>query len=88
MSEQEFNDIRWFEQEFYDVRWFARRLGMKESWVRKHARELPHHSMGRLVRYCECCIEKYREQTASDSLAEIQISARSKSTKSRATKRK
>lgn len=64
--------------DFHDAEWFARRLGRPTAWVRKHAPVLPHHKFGRLIRYCECCVERYRESTKVLGEAEFQLSTRGK----------
>ena len=50
--------------EFHPTSWFAQRVGMSEDWVRRHMHEIPHHRIGRNVRFDEHCIELFRQRTA------------------------
>ncbi|MFW7414716.1 helix-turn-helix domain-containing protein [Demequina sp. SO4-18] len=50
---------------------FAERIGMKESWVRLHIKEIPHRRMGRFLRFTDADVEKFLESTAeSDSIVQ------------------
>lgn len=62
---------------FHDAAWFAARTGLKESWVRRHAATLPHHRIGRFLRFSEDSVTEFLESTRQSAAAEFQVSARS-----------
>lgn len=44
--------------------WFAQQIGMGTDWVARNTRNLPHHKVGRKIRYDDHCVDAYRAQTA------------------------
>lgn len=50
--------------DFYGAAWMAERIDMSEDWVRHNTKRIPHHKVGRLVKFDEHCVERYAEQTA------------------------
>lgn len=42
---------------------FARRIDMSEGWVRKNVRSLPHHKVGRRVKFSDECVEAFKART-------------------------
>lgn len=63
---------------FHDAAWFAARTGLKESWVRRHAASLPHHRVGRFLRFSEQSVAEFLESTRQDAASDFHVSARSK----------
>lgn len=55
---------------------FAARVGMKESWVRQHVKDIPHRRVGRFLRFSEADLEAFIEGTA-ESDSTIQRTGRS-----------
>lgn len=51
------------ECEFHDAAWFAKRIGMGLDWVRHNTARLPHHRVGRKVRYSEESVAIFKEAT-------------------------
>lgn len=49
---------------FHDSAWFVQQIDMSEDWVRRNRPRLPHHRIGRLVKFDAHCVEIFREQTA------------------------
>lgn len=44
----------------------ARRLGVKESWLRDHRNEVPFVRVGRFIRYTQACIDAYIDRCTVD----------------------
>lgn len=44
----------------------ARRLGVKESWLRDHRNEVPFVRLGRFIRYTQACIDAYIDRRTVD----------------------
>lgn len=47
-----------------DAAWFASQIGMSVDYVRHNTATLPHHKIGRLVRFDDHCIDELRRRTA------------------------
>jgi hypothetical protein len=56
----------------------ARRLGVRESWLRQHRDEVPFRRVGRFVRYTQADLDTYLERTSID-VHPLAPSARSRS---------
>lgn len=61
-----------------DAAWFAAQIGMSVDWVRHNTRGLPHHKVGRLVRFDEHCLDELRARTAQAPRDAMQRTAQSK----------
>lgn len=44
----------------------ARRLGVKESWLRDHRNDVPFVRMGRFIRYTQGCLDAYLDRQTVD----------------------
>lgn len=50
--------------EFHDSAWFARQIDMSHDWVIRNTKRLPHHRIGRRVKFDAHCVAIYRDRTA------------------------
>ena len=46
-----------------DAAWFASQIGVSVDYVRHNTATLPHHKVGRLVRFDDHCIDELRRRT-------------------------
>lgn len=65
----------------HDTRWFAEQIGMSESWIRGNISTLPHHKIGRLLKFDEHCLEILRDRTAVAPADPMQRTQRSRNTR-------
>lgn len=47
----------------FDLRWFCDQVGKSRSWVLAHLDDIPHHRIGRSIRFTEAGLADYLEQT-------------------------
>ena len=50
--------------DLFDSAEFARRIDMSEDWVRRHTKSLPHHRVGRLVKFSDDSVTEFKARTA------------------------
>lgn len=60
---------------------FGRRIGMSEDWVRRNARTLHHHRVGRLLRFSEDSVEDFKLRTAIQAADPLRRTERSRNTR-------
>ncbi|MGP7961149.1 hypothetical protein ACTVCO_10130 [Sanguibacter sp. A247] len=70
-----------------DAEWFAAQIDMSVDWVRHNTKSLPHHKVGRLVRFDVHCLDLLRTQTAVVPLDAMMRTARSQAAHRRAERR-
>lgn len=63
---------------FHGPAWFAEQLDVSEAWVRKNVKSLPHHKVGKLLKFDDHCIEIFRDRTAVVPLDSMQRTERSR----------
>ena len=50
--------------DLFDSAEFARRIDMSEDWVRRNRANLPHHRVGRLVKFSDDSVSEFKARTA------------------------
>lgn len=49
--------------DLFGVAEFARRIDMSKSWVHENAKTIPHHRVGRLLKFSEASVEAVKART-------------------------
>ncbi len=60
---------------------FAKRIGMSEDWVRRNAKTLHHHRVGRLLRFSEDSVNDFKTRTAVAAADPLRRTERSRATR-------
>jgi len=60
---------------------FAQRIGMSEDWVRRNAKQLHHHRIGRLLRFSEDSVNDFKTRTAVSAADPMRRTSRSAATR-------
>lgn len=60
---------------------FAKRIGMSEDWVRRNAKTLHHHRVGRLLRFSDESVEDFKMRTAVQVADPLRRTERSRNTR-------
>lgn len=60
----------------FGITWFAEQIGKSPSWVYSHIDELPHHKIGRSVRFTEANLDDYLRATRRGGVRMATVSRR------------
>lgn len=62
-----------------DLAWFCEQIGKSRSWVLANLADIPHHRIGRAVRFTDGDLSAYLDQTRHDTPRFMQTAGRRRS---------